>query len=118
MPAMTGIKGRVPLCGQTEAGVTPAPSIKRRCGRSRLRRGRTSSVVPQLARILIAVALNRHDRRVAHPEREPRVAALEHDTHREALREPHPVERRFDLRQPLDGRAVLLVERPSHALYA
>ena len=68
--------------------------------------------------VLIAIALDSHDRRVAGLERELRVAVLEHDPHGEALREPYPVERRFNLRQAFDGTAVLLVERPSHALHA
>src|SRR5712692_10428696 len=62
-----------------------------------------------IAITLIPISLDRHDRRVAHPERKLAVAILEHDPHRETLREPHPVERRVDLRQTLDGRAVGLI---------
>ncbi len=71
-----------------------------------------------IAIVLISITLDRHDRRGAHPERELRVAVLEHNAHREALRQPHPVQRRVNLRQALDARAVLLIERPSHALHA
>src|SRR5882762_11837755 len=66
---------------------------------------------------LISISLDSHDRGIAHPEWEFGVAILEHNSHREALREPHPVERRVDLRQTLDACAVLLIERPSDALH-
>src|SRR5579884_445804 len=64
-----------------------------------------------------AEALDHDDRRRTHPERKLRVGILEDDPHREALRKPHPVERRLDLRQALDGRAVVLIERPADALH-
>src|SRR5260370_11337261 len=76
------------------------------------------SVTALLAMILVAISLDRHDRRVARLERELGVAVLEHDAYGKALREPDPVECRLSLREPLDGRAVLLVERPSDALHA
>src|SRR6266436_3239519 len=76
------------------------------------------SVTALLAMILVAITLDGHDRRGAGPEWELRVAVLELDTHREALREPDPVECRLSLGEPLDGRAVLLIQRPSDALHA
>src|SRR5262249_35373556 len=63
------------------------------------------------------VPLDRHDRRRAHAKGALGVAFLENDANREALREPHPVERRLDRWQTIDRRAVLLIECPAHPLY-
>src|SRR5258705_12867432 len=102
----------------TQGKLRPASFLSLGAGGHPCRRKRETHRGFHISAVLISIALDRHDCRGAHPEWELRVAVLEYDPHREALREPHPVERRLSLRQPLDGRAVLLIERPSHALHA
>src|SRR5271156_2007625 len=86
--------------------------------RARWRYDGHALVTTLLAGILISISLDRHDRRIARLEWVLRVAVFELDAHRKTLREPHPVQRRLNLRQAFDGRAVLLIERPSDALHA
>src|SRR6266481_2547844 len=64
------------------------------------------------------VALNCDDRGGTHSERESGVGIFESQPNGKSLRKPDPVQGRFHLRQSLNTRAVILVERPSHALHA
>src|SRR6266849_6137713 len=64
------------------------------------------------------VSLNRHHRGRAHAEGPVRIAVLEKDSDRKALREPHPVERWLDGGETVNASAVLLIQRPPDALHA
>src|SRR5579862_8821351 len=63
------------------------------------------------------ISPNGHDRGGAHPKGKGRIIALEGHAHREALRQPDPVERLFDFGKTLHGRTIVLIERPSDALH-
>src|SRR5262245_34842614 len=52
----------------------------------------------------------------SHPERELAIGFVEEDTDRESLREPDPVERRFDLGHALERSSALVEYRPADAL--
>src|SRR4029450_10289601 len=70
-----------------------------------------------LTAVCVTVPLDRHHRGRAHAKGTLGGAVLEKDAHREALGEPHPVERRLHRGQAIDRGAVLLIERPAYPLH-
>src|SRR5271170_6600090 len=61
--------------------------------------------------------LNRYHRGLAHAKRMLGVAVLQRDSHRKALRETDPVQRRRNPRQTFHGGAIVLKERPANSLH-
>src|SRR5262245_4334144 len=94
------------------------PSSTRRNSPRRAVRVKVAAGPPRLRarRALRAPAADRHHRRRPHAEWVLGIAILEEDSHRDAVGEPHPVERLAHDGEAADGGAVFLVDGPSDPL--